>query len=296
MEIRHLQHTEINFEKWDACLLQASNSLIYAESWYLNIVSPAWEALIAGDYEYVMPLPLKRKFGIPFLAQPPLTQQLGVFSKNKITEKIVRDFILKIPYLSYHLHLNEENECPESKALPNYVLDLNKNYVVLYSDFSKNTKRNIEKANKSEIEITNGLTPDEFLDFYYQTEKNYAEPTEKIAAELIKTGFETEKLRLYGAYNMEKKLISALCLLHSAERLIYLLPVSNEEGKKTSAMFSIINEIIRTNAETPMLLDFEGSRIEGIAKFYEGFGGRNKPYFEVKHLSVNDLLKKLPFY
>ena len=61
MEIKYLSHNNIDLKKWDICIQNAYNSLIYAESWYLDIVSPNWEALVYNDYEYVMPLPLKRK-------------------------------------------------------------------------------------------------------------------------------------------------------------------------------------------------------------------------------------------
>ena len=91
-------------------------------------------------------------------------------------------------------------------------------------------------------------------------------------------------MTLFGAYNSENELISVLCLLRSKERFIYLLPISSEAGKSSSAMFWIINEIIRRNAETPKLLDFEGSRIEGIAQFYQGFGAQLKPYFQIGRL------------
>jgi len=282
MKVKYLKHAKIDFEKWDNCILQASNSLIYAESWYLNLVSPSWEALIGGDYEYVMPLPVKRKFAISYLIQPAAVQQIGVFSKEKINEEILRKFIRKIPYLSYCLNLNEQNECKNAAILPNYVLNLNKNFEKLYADFSKNTKRNIEKANKSGIRVADDLLPNDFLEFYFSTEKNYPFPKKNLLCELIKTAFSREKITFFGAYNSENELISALCLLRSKERFIYLLPISNEKGKTFSAMFLIINEIIRRNSETSNLLDFEGSRIEGVAQFYRGFGATLKSYFQIR--------------
>lgn len=293
MEIKHLKHTQIDFLKWDSCIWQASNSLVYAESWYLNVVSPNWEALVGGNYEYVMPLPKKRKLGISFLIQPPITQQLGIFSKEKIGEKIFQKFIRKIPYLSYHLNLNEQNEHKNTSAQPNYVLDLNRNFKDLCADFSKNTKRNIEKASKLCVRLVDDLLPNEFLDFYFSTEKNYSVPKKNLVSKLIENGFSRGKMTLFGAYNAENELISALCLLHSKERFIYLLPISSEAGKSSLAMFLILNEIICRNAETPNMLDFEGSRIEGIAQFYRGFGAKLKPYFELKRLSVNDFLSSL---
>jgi len=289
MKIKHLKHAEIDFEKWDNCISQASNSLVYAESWYLNVVSPSWEALIGGDYECVMPLPVKRKFGISFLVQPMLTQQLGVFSKEEINEEIVRKFIRKIPYLSYHLNLNEQNECENASALPNYVLDLNKSFENLYADFSKNTKRNIEKAKKSGVRVTDDLLPNEFLEFYFSTEKNYSVPKKNLVSELIESGFSRGEMTIFGAYNFDNELISAFCLLHSKERFIYLLPISNQTGKNCSAMFLIINEIIFQNSETPNLLDFEGSRVEGIARLYRGFGAKLKPYFQIGRLRPRNI-------
>jgi len=286
-----VKYAEIDFERWDFCISQASNSLIYAKSWYLNIVSPGWEALISEDYAYVMPLAVKRKHGIPYLVQPILTQQLGVFSKKEIKEEILKRFIRKIPYLSYHLNLNEQNEYKKSFALPNYVLDLNNNFEELHSNFSKNTKRNIEKASKLGVGVVCDLTPDMFLEFYYLAEKGYSEPNKIITSKLIKTGFERKELMLYGAYNSKKELIAALCLLCSGKRLIYLLPVSNEQGKKCAAMFLIVSEIIRNNSRSFSLLDFEGSRLEGIARFYKGFGSENRAYFEIKRMSVNTINK-----
>ena len=57
MQIRHLRHNEINYSLWDKCITNAKNSLVYASTWYLDVVSPDWEALVAGNYEYIMPLP-----------------------------------------------------------------------------------------------------------------------------------------------------------------------------------------------------------------------------------------------
>ena len=295
MQITHLRHNEIDFQKWDVCILKACNSLIYAESWYLDIVSSGWEALISDDYEYVMPLPVKRKFGIPFLIQPPLTQQLGVFSAKKIDENIVERFIQKIPYWSYHLNLNEGNIANSGIKRPNFVLDLSKNYDELTSAYSKNTKRNIKKANSQYVEVEADLPVNDFVEFYYSTEKNYTNFSKILICRIIKKAFEKGKITLYGTYNLKKELTSILALLHSSQRLIYLLPVSNEEGKETSAMFKVIDEIIQNHAMDKSILDFEGSKIQGIARFYQGFGAELKPYTEIKHWSIIDLMNNFVF-
>lgn len=293
MQVRYLRHKEIDYVKWDQCIKGAANSFVYALTWYLDIVSPGWEALVAGDYEYVMPLPRKCKCGFAYLVQPPLTQQLGIFSQHEIGENIAEVFIRKIPYLSYHLNLNEGNASLRAVQLPNYVLNLNRTYEELYAGFSKNTKRNIHKAQIAGVSVREGLTPQEFLKFYCGVEKKYVVPHTDVVIKLLDAGFARSELLLLGAYDVQEQPIAALCLLVSNKRLVYLLPVSNEEGKRTSAMFMIIDHIVRSCSHSERVLDFEGSRVEGIARFYQGFGGIMKPYGELKKRSVNDWISKL---
>jgi hypothetical protein len=57
-------------------------------------------------------------------------------------------------------------------------------------------------------------------------------------------------------------------------------------------MFLLIDELIRQNAEKKIILDFEGSQIEGIARFYKGFGAENQPYFMVKRFRPSYLIGK----
>jgi len=291
MNIKHLTHTKIDFQQWDTAIQNASNSLVYAESWYLDIVSPNWEALVSEDYEYVMPLPVKRKYGIPFLVQPPLTQQLGIFSSNIINENIIEHFFQKIPYKSYHLNFNVQNPYSKGVKQPNFILNLNKDYKILFSAYSTNTKRNIKKVQQYNIEIKTNVSANDFLEFYHSIIKNYKEfPIAKINT-LVFESFKNNKITIYGAYNEQNKLTSAFCLLHSRQRLIYLLPVSNKEGKENLAMFKIMDEIIQQYANSNFLLDFDGSTVKNIARFYKSFGAEQHYYYEIKHWSINDFIK-----
>ena len=296
MKIKHLTHNEIDTQKWNVCIQNACNPLVYAESWYLDIVSPNWEALVLGDYEYVMPLPVKKKYGISFLVQPPLNQQLGVFSANKIDENMMECFIRKIPYRSYHLDFNEQNVYGKGIKQPNYILNLDNDYQALSSAYSTNTKRNLKKANNFNIEIKTNLPINDFLEFYHTTEKNYGVAPSVKVNNLIPEALKRNRMTIYGAYNVDNQLISALCLLHSSQRLIYLLPVSNEEGKDRLAMFKIVDELIQNHANSNSILDFEGSKIDKIARFYEGFGAELKFYYQTKHWSINDFMKCFCFW
>lgn len=284
MRIRYLKHKEIDRTRWDECLDASPDALPYARTWYLDVVSPGWEALVADDYDCIMPLPRKRRYGLAYLVQPPLTQQLGVFARQGGSEKMTEAFMRKIPYWSYHMHLNEHNATPRATPLPNYVLLLARPYAELQAAYGTNARRNITKARRAGVEVREGLPPDDFLTFYYGVEKHYAAPDRALVTRLLDEGLRRSAVVLYGAYNPEGELVAALCLLVSTGRLVYLLPVSGTEGKRLSAMFAVIDHIIYRNAGTPCLLDFEGSRQEGIARFYRGFGAELREYYGVRRL------------
>ncbi|MBP9016784.1 MAG: peptidoglycan bridge formation glycyltransferase FemA/FemB family protein [Paludibacteraceae bacterium] len=293
MPIKHLEHSEIDYEKWNKSILHAKNQLVYAETWYLDIVSPDWEALVADDYEYVMPLPVKTKYAIPYLVQPILTQQLGIFSASEISEIIIKEFLKKIPYPSYELNFNEENFIPEAEAFPNYILSLRPSYEQLRAKFSKNTRRNIEKAQQAGLQVRDFLSVNDFLNFYYSLEKKFIFPERSLLEMLIGKGKEKNAVDIFGIFSPHNELIATLCMIHSKKRFTYWIPVSNAVGKKTSAMFLLVDEIIRQNAESEAILDFEGSRIEGIARFYKGFGSEYKPYYVLKRFRPSFLVGKI---
>ena len=61
--INYIEHKDIDFKKWDSCVANSLNRLIYGFSWYLDVVCNDWDALVYNDYEAVFPLPKRKKWG-----------------------------------------------------------------------------------------------------------------------------------------------------------------------------------------------------------------------------------------
>lgn len=293
MLIRHLTHNSIDKKKWDELISSATNGLIYAKSWYLDIVSPNWEALVSDDYSYVFPIPIKRKYKLPYIVQPPLTQQLGVFSKQMVSGDIIQLFIQRLPSYSYELNLNEHNRISGLAGEPNFVLDLSKGYQTISMSYSKNTVRNIEKAKKNQLEVVENVSLSGFIDFYRQTKKTYKTIDYECLEKLIKAGQQHNEFRLCGVFDASGEMIAALCYAEFNQRITYLVPVSNEKGKQTFAMFYLVDRIIQQESGNNKLLDFEGSKIEGVARFYKGFGAKNHPYYTLKKLRPSFLVGRI---
>lgn len=279
MQIRLLKHSEIDFKRWDNSISNARNALPYASSCYLNAVSPCWEALVSENYEFVMPLPIKKFLFVKYIAQPPFCQQLGIFSASEVSKAVLNLFLRKIPYLVLTYSFNEWNFIENGRTNPNYVLDLSLPKDELCSQFSKNTQRNILKAKKYDLSLGENLSKDEFFAFYQKYNKEEGLLFKKLFSNFFVNQSPFLKGRFFGVRTSKNELIAAVFCLQTKNRITYLAPVSNKEGKQKSAMFLLVDYLIASYSN--IFLDFEGSRIDGVARFYKGFGAKQRVYYTV---------------
>lgn len=289
--VRYLSHAEIDLAKWDLCIEQAPNGLVYAYSWYLNIASPNWEALILDDYLAVMPLTAHRKYFIHYLSQPYFTQQLGVFAKHGLSQDLLQTFLLAIPkkFRFIDIQLNEQNQVlhPKLKLRKrrNYVLDLAKSYEKIAKEYSTQNKRNLKKAKKFELQIQSiGIS--ETILFYKLhkavSTKGVKESDYLRLQQLMDKASEQQKILCKGVFDKSGELLAAGAFLAHKNRIIFLLGNGSELGREKGAMTYLMDNIIFLFAEHRMVLDFEGSEIEGIARFFKSFGAEKRNYYRFK--------------
>ncbi len=286
---KYIKHSQIDSDKWNRCIDTALNSRIYANEWHLDRTCESWDALVWGDYEYVMPLPFRKKLGIKYLYQPLYSQQLGIFPSPpaRVTETFYNFLSARFRYSDVHLNtenlptdkINKEHFLPRK----NFLLPLHYDYATISASFSKNTKRNIIKANKQELSLIKGIRLEEYLDF---KEKNLVADIGKkeLAAlkNLIAYGQYKGFGQIYGVYSNNNQLCAAVYFCRWKERVIYFNAASSQEGKELGGMYFLVSKFIEENAGKNLILDFEGSMIPGVARFYEGFGAKAETYFQLK--------------
>ena len=299
MDIRYLKQDEIDIKKWNKCIAGSINGIVYAYSWYLDIVCETWEALVLGDYETVMPLTFNKKYRILYLFQPPFTQQLGVFSSKDLSDEMTARFIQSIPkkYRFVEIKLNKFNQLKLSDNIKvenrvTYELELIRDYESIFRKYKKNTIRNIRKAIQNKITIVPGLKPNNVIDLINSSgnKQNFKEQDFAVIRKLIAGAGRKKSGQLFGAYTNNNSLCAAGFFVHSNKKVCFILSVANDEAKEAGAMFLLIDEFIKQYASRNMILDFEGSNIEGIARFYAGFGA--KPY-NYQAIKINKLFYPL---
>jgi len=279
--IHYLRHGEIDKVKWDACIDRAQYNILYGYSWYLDIVSPAWDALIEDDYETVFPLTWKKKYGLHYLTQPNFAQQLGIFSIHPLSGEQISSFLDAIPktFLHYDLYMNPLNECPlQSKYFyrtrKTYHVHLNAPYAGLFQKYSGDTKRNLKKFSKKHLHL-NSIPVQDVIELYKRNVW-YKTPALKMKDYLTLNDLSGEvaarkKCLSIGCFENEVLSAGAVFFI-SGDKIIFVFGSANLTGRRNGAMRFIFDHVIRTYANRNLVLDFEGSSVKTVEYFYKSFG------------------------
>jgi len=301
--IKYLTAEEINKDRWDLCINNSINSTVYAQSWYLDMVAGEWDALVEGNYESVFPLVSRKKWGIHYLYQPAFTQQLGIFSGKVLSEELVSRFIAAIPakFKFAEFNLNTYNKPGKGKFnvhhWKNHELDLIKPYERIHKNYSTNLKRNLNKAEKNNLEVLKNVKPDNIITLFREHRgKKVSGPKEEdyiMFTRLIYAAIYKGLAMTYGAYDQKNQLCAGIIFIRSKNKVIFLFSGLSEKGRKELAMPYLIDYFIRENAQKHLTLDFEGSNDPNLARFYKSFGSKEIYY---PHIEFNrlPLLLKIP--
>ena len=286
--IEYFTRKELDIKKYDGCIAKAFNSRIYAYSWYLNIVCDDWAVLVKDDYTTVMPLPIRKKMGLHYIYQAPWIQQLGVFSSTSIDKMELANFINAIPkrFKLIDVFLNSENSTNSSTEVrSNYVLSLKQKYKDIKKRYSKGRKSSIKTAQNSNLDIVENYNHHDIIQLFKankgaeltEGDANYA-----ILNKLINYALPLNLAQSFGVFNADKKLIGGAFFLRDTYRITYLFSALNEEGRALQAMSFLLDYIIKNNAESNLIFDFEGSMIKGVARFCKSFGVEKEVYYHYK--------------
>jgi hypothetical protein len=290
--IRHLTNNEIDKKKWDDCVHEAFNGIIYFYSWYLDIVSENWEALVENDYERIFPLTAAKKWKINYLYQPVFTQQLGIISKSILTEELVGSFLEAIPkkFSFAEINLNTFNKVPAGNykvfQWQNFELDLINSYENLYKAYSTNLKRNLKKADSYKLSLSKNIKPDEIIDLFGANRgkliKNLNEEDYQKLKRISYIGIYKGFIKTYGVFSGHNELLAGAIFARSKKKMIFLFSGLSAEGKEMKAMAFLLDSVIKEHARQHVTLDFEGSNDHNLARFYQSFGSSLCTYPHIK--------------
>lgn len=285
--IKKLKYREIDFVKYGKCIDQSVHKNFYAQREILDELCESWELLVSGDYDFVMPVPVKKKFGLKFVLMPLFCQQLGIFG-NGTDEKIEGLFVdfLKKNYRVVNYSFNFQNKIGSNfKYKKNYFIESTE-YKLLRKHYFKGRKSTVKTAQYLHFKELN-LT--ENLDFI---KNNFKGLDKKSDAEKL-FGFmnfldHQKKLRVFGSFKDEQITNSAIVIDYD-NRLSLLGLVNDEKYRLDNGASFLIDRILQENIQSKSF-DFMGGTIRGIEIFFKSFGAELQEYPIIEN-SKTDLLR-----
>jgi hypothetical protein len=266
----------------------ARDGLIYGYSYYLDSMADDWAGLVLNDYEAIMPLPLRKKYGISYVYQPAFMAQLGVFG-GQGNEKIYDAFLNSIPrairYVDLPLHhrmkFGEGKYAINERS--NFVLNLNKPYDEIFTLYRENIRRNIKKCKSYGCRMEKDIDVTAIIDIAREQETGNTSGKDfenfKALYSILK---EKHRAGNYGIYSDAGQLLSSAVFFFSHNRAYYILVGNHPNGRTLGASHALIDGFIRDHAGRELILDFEGSDFHNLAFFYSSFGAVEEKYFMLK--------------
>ncbi|MDR3047257.1 MAG: hypothetical protein LBU51_06545 [Bacteroidales bacterium] len=293
----YLKHSEIDQHRWNQAIQQASYPTVFAETDFLDIASPQWCAIVKDDYEFVMPLPVRKKWVFSYIFHPNFFPPYGIFSSKIITKELVKEFVDAIPkkYLQADLVFNPTCDFDKFfltvKKKRTSLLSLSDSYEHIYHSFAENCKRNIKKSANFDLKITHHVDIDNIITLFQNNRGKSKNVTLSAIdyAILQKTGQLLQKkglLEIIVVENANKNLLAGALFAKDHRRIRFLFSGRDKIFSYKRAMFFLVNYFIKTHENQDLILDFHGSMDENLSRFYEGFGANIEEFYTTtKHVN-----------
>lgn len=308
--LKYLKHNEIIKAKWDNCVRNAVNPLLYNTSSYLDIIHPEWEAYVFeqnNQYLAVMPLLSSSKARMKIHLKPILAQQLGIsylpeFEIENGLKEIIGAINSQFRLIEYPLNShNLVNEKTVDGKLSiehcaTQTLALNKPYHQIKSNYRRDRKSRLNQAVKRKLQITDSTDIQVFLKLFSENviPKIYggvnADTITRIGR-LIEMGIKDGTGHLFLATDQTSLALSGGYFTFFQGRLTYLFGATSDPGKSVHANTFLLDFVIQAFVGKADLLDFEGSSVEGIRDFYKSFGSQDENFILLKNENLPPVLK-----
>lgn len=290
---------------------------------WLNMVSGEnWDVVLEeknGEVTGVLPFVFRKKWGLTFFDQPPLTPYGGVWIKYPEGQKyatrlsyekeIYTSLLDKLP--RFHSYVQKfypgfTNWLPwywkgyKQTTAYTYIIEDLTDHPRIFSDFKENIRREIRKAEKN-ITIHNAVNGEQLYTHKVKTYKASGQflniPLEYVN-KIIDFASRNKCGELLEARDEHNLVHASALFVWDSKTTYYLFGASDPENKNSGAMSLLMWEAIKRSSHHSVQFNFEGSMIEEVERFFRGFGAKQVPYFIIrktdsKILKVKEFLSGL---
>ncbi len=293
--IRLLEHHEIDKSSWDKAVGETPDATVCSNSWFLDVVSPGWAALVEDEYQRIFPLTFARKYGFTYLRQPKFCQQLGVSGIGSQDDPSADQFISECMRLYSFCEINLRTgnvlTVPGANVISNrnLILDMTSPYETIRSRYSKNHIRNLKKSNAMGLQLVQLDDAAEVISIFRNNRgrevRSFNEIDYGMLDDLIKVARRNACNPFIAGVRSDDsgEILCGAIFMEYKDRSLFLFSGTGEKARQKNAMHYMIDEYIRSNSGRFSKLDFEGSNNNNLARFYSGFGAIETVYLHVRY-------------
>jgi len=278
MEAQWIHQRDIDSQKWDKLVDQTEGATIYVRSFYLDATAIEWEAYIAADYSFAIPVGVTKKGGVSRV-YPPLFQRYIEPIGN--IQKIDWEAFEK----SIKRRFKKGNLNFRSNEMANTNAEVFVHQTVNAEQFKLKTqaKRMIKRFSKSDYSIsTENINTKALLDLISQELAKkmpiYAKKEVLALYELVEEAEKRGFLYKVGIFEDDELKGGLIGLVHN-NRLIYLKGTSFTEIQKEGGMYALMQQLVEYGLSHDLLVDFGGSKVKGIQFFNSRFSSIDVKYY-----------------
>ena len=282
---------------------------IFSRDWWLDAVcgEANWDAAIVekgGSIVGSLPYFIKKQWGLTLLVQPPLTQALGPwlrpstakYSKSLGYQKDVMNALIdQLPlydYFSQNWHYSNTNWSPfywkgfKQSSYYTYVLSNLIDEKQLWEGLETKVRSDIKKAKiRFNLKVRDDLSVD---DFFRIMQKSFGRQDMKmpcsndLVSRLDSKCHERNCRKIWIAEDEEGNHHAGAYVVWDDNSAYYVMGGGDPGLRNSGAASLVLWEAIRHASTVTRVFDFEGSMVEGIERFFRGFGGRQELFYNLK--------------
>lgn len=290
--------SKLDKSKYDTCIASDSSSTAFVESWFMDATAGNWMVIADDDYKTVFPFSVRNKWGINYIYQPFFNRSTGIYGVDKtaLINAIGNGLLNDYRFWDFYCDSKLENTNTVYTSRIYQALSLNEKYESLYENYSAKLRRNLRLADKENLEIKNTVDADDFI---IQFRKNTGDKIHELKdadytrlKQLTEKCLQQKNTFYVEAFSENEKTAAALFTV-SDSRILYIEGYSTPKGREIRSMHLLFDYVIKKFAGSGKVLDFGGSNVETIARFFHSFGAKDQPYFHVYRNKLPQFVKWL---
>lgn len=296
--ISFLNRTELNVAKYDECVEKSLQSRVYGLSWYLDIACDTWGALILDDYKAVMPVPWNEKYMIKYVYPPLWILELGVFSIERIdVDVFITELLKRFRFVELRLNTDNSFSKRDDQMITRSMqwIHLEGEYQSILSQYRKDRKKDLAKANKFKLREVWGDDPEKLISLFKNNigkrDKRIVEKDYKNLRSLITMCQDKGVGEVLSIYDNSDCLVASAFFLVYHKTVTILVSSTDLKNRKNGANTFLIDRAIFRYEQKCTSFNFGGSSIETIAAYFKSFGAQDSNYYFIKYNKLPRLIK-----